>query len=383
MTCLWLWCLKKTTTCKANAQWWYASRQWTRACSCWSCRRPQWRYRVVWCITGWGGVVDTFDEMCSYQSCSRINKRWPLTFFYVILNAAVFNSEILYKQHIPQNTLKRRFFQEKLALSLIELLAQRRLANLCCLPFCGPPSTAHFLIWCQRYWSKRSTTAHSKTLPNLPSVAPKQDEFRVPEVWNSYVQGTLSNLLPRLLKGRSFMQFVFCCAAHFNVATVLHKLNCLQELRVQVFSPVTLVRRKVKQHISLSIKPCCAFAINAATPSKLCRHYIFEITFLFLFWSILCSRLADIVVINLPSLGKTHLMCKNPHKYHKNNKFSCLNLIHFFACSSASFEHITMWTLCRTPMKATGGISDDFVYFSCRLQTYRVTQKKRSSPKIE
>jgi len=28
------------------------------------------------------GGVDIFDQMCSYQSCSRMTKRWPLRFLW-------------------------------------------------------------------------------------------------------------------------------------------------------------------------------------------------------------------------------------------------------------------------------------------------------------
>jgi len=68
--------------------------------------------------------------------------------------------------------------------------------------------TVHFLIWRQRSpW----TTDGKKTLPNLGSIASKQDEVRVREVWSSCVQGTLSSLLPKLLKQKRWMLFGFCC----------------------------------------------------------------------------------------------------------------------------------------------------------------------------
>jgi len=59
--------------------------------------------------------VDTFYQSCSYQSCNCMTKRWSPVHFYRISNTAVVNSYILYKEHKPQNTLKRRFFQKKLA----------------------------------------------------------------------------------------------------------------------------------------------------------------------------------------------------------------------------------------------------------------------------
>jgi len=42
-------------------------------------------------------------------------------------------------------------------------------------------------------------------LANLRSIAPKQDEVRVPEVWSSCMHGTLSNLPPKLLKRKRCM----------------------------------------------------------------------------------------------------------------------------------------------------------------------------------
>ena len=75
------------------------------------------------------GGVDAFDQMCSFPSCSRMTKRWPLAVFYGLLNAAVVNAYILYKEHKPQNTSKRRVLQKNSALNLMKPLAQKRLSN--------------------------------------------------------------------------------------------------------------------------------------------------------------------------------------------------------------------------------------------------------------
>jgi len=40
------------------------------------------------------------------------------------------------------------------------------------------------------------------------------------------VQGTLSNVVLKLLKGKRYMHFVFCCIAHINVAAVWKKFVC-------------------------------------------------------------------------------------------------------------------------------------------------------------
>jgi len=55
------------------------------------------------------GRVDTFDQMCSYQKCSRMTKRWPLLRFLWGFTAVV-DSYILCKEYKPQNTLKWRLF---------------------------------------------------------------------------------------------------------------------------------------------------------------------------------------------------------------------------------------------------------------------------------
>ena len=95
------------------------------------------------------------------------------------------------------------------------------------------------------------TTDGVKTLPNLPSSAPKQDKVRVPELWSSCVVGTLWNLVTKQLKGKHCMQFVFCCIAHFNVATVWTKFVCrrcvskyLAQLRLRYVVYSTLVCQK-------------------------------------------------------------------------------------------------------------------------------------------
>ena len=73
--------------------------------------------------------VDTFDQMCSLQSCTRMTNRWSITVFYGMLNAAAVNAFVLYHEHKPQNTLKRRLYQKALAMNMIKALAQRRLFN--------------------------------------------------------------------------------------------------------------------------------------------------------------------------------------------------------------------------------------------------------------
>jgi len=42
----------------------------------------------------------------------------------------------------------------------------------------------------------------------------------------------------------------------------------------------------------------------------------------------------------------------------------------FLSCTSTCFDHITLWVLYKPLMKVTGGISDVFVYVSCRLEAH-------------
>jgi len=54
------------------------------------------------------GGVDTFDQICSLKSCSRMTKRWHLTIFYGMLNAAGVNALILYHKHMVNQGKKQQ-----------------------------------------------------------------------------------------------------------------------------------------------------------------------------------------------------------------------------------------------------------------------------------
>ena len=80
------------------------------------------------------GGVDTFDWMCSQQSCSRKTRRWPLCVFYGMVNIAVNNSYII-ASHRPENKkLSRRKFGTDLAMSLCRPHANVRLQQAKYLP---------------------------------------------------------------------------------------------------------------------------------------------------------------------------------------------------------------------------------------------------------
>ncbi|CAB0014424.1 unnamed protein product [Nesidiocoris tenuis] len=54
------------------------------------------------------GGVDTLDQLCSNNSCNRKTKRWPMCFFYNILNVACVNSYLIYKHNFFRRQEQKR-----------------------------------------------------------------------------------------------------------------------------------------------------------------------------------------------------------------------------------------------------------------------------------
>ena len=78
------------------------------------------------------GRVDTFDQIYSNNSCSKMTKRWPMAIFYGMVNAAGVNTSILYHSHVVnqgKKTQTRRRFMKELALEMIRPCAERRIAQ--------------------------------------------------------------------------------------------------------------------------------------------------------------------------------------------------------------------------------------------------------------
>ncbi|XP_011146325.2 piggyBac transposable element-derived protein 4-like [Harpegnathos saltator] len=73
------------------------------------------------------GATDTFDEKCHIYSVARRTKRWPLKFFYNMLNQASINSCVLYNLQADNPILSRSKFIKNLAMSLVEPHLRRRL----------------------------------------------------------------------------------------------------------------------------------------------------------------------------------------------------------------------------------------------------------------
>ncbi|XP_071051378.1 piggyBac transposable element-derived protein 4-like [Onthophagus taurus] len=79
------------------------------------------------------GGVDIMDQMVSTYTCKRQSKRWPMTFFFNIIDVAALNAYIVFtKEHPNYNigvTLKRRMFLKDLAKELVIPHMQRRSTN--------------------------------------------------------------------------------------------------------------------------------------------------------------------------------------------------------------------------------------------------------------
>lgn len=76
------------------------------------------------------GAVDAFDEMSGNMSCSRKTQRWPLCFFYGILNSAIVNSYVIYVHTMirqQKKPLSRRQFAKDLSSELMKPWLRSRL----------------------------------------------------------------------------------------------------------------------------------------------------------------------------------------------------------------------------------------------------------------
>ena len=77
--------------------------------------------------------MDTFDQITSAHSCNRKTRRWPLTIFYGMINTAVSNAYILYKETMMQQgqkSITRRSFWKTLAKELIRPWAEHRMQRI-------------------------------------------------------------------------------------------------------------------------------------------------------------------------------------------------------------------------------------------------------------
>ncbi|XP_043270636.1 uncharacterized protein [Venturia canescens] len=73
------------------------------------------------------GGIDTFDQHCHTFNVARRTRRWPLKFFFNMINQATINAQILYNLKVSNEKLSRSKFLKNLAYALITPHAQMRL----------------------------------------------------------------------------------------------------------------------------------------------------------------------------------------------------------------------------------------------------------------
>lgn len=80
--------------------------------------------------------VDTIDQMCRHYSTKVASRRWPMVYFFNMLDIAAINAHTLYKRKYSMTKDRRQFISRKkflymLALSLVaDCVSTRDLINL-------------------------------------------------------------------------------------------------------------------------------------------------------------------------------------------------------------------------------------------------------------
>lgn len=78
------------------------------------------------------GGVDIFDKLCHAKSVKRATNRWPMRYFYGILDAAAINAYVIHKlniPHVPKTNTYRAQFLKTLSLSLVTPHMMKRMVN--------------------------------------------------------------------------------------------------------------------------------------------------------------------------------------------------------------------------------------------------------------
>jgi len=73
------------------------------------------------------GGTDTFDQLCKEYTTSRITNRWPMRFFYGMLDQAGINAFILYYLRKNNTKIHRREFIKELIFDLVQPCLKKRL----------------------------------------------------------------------------------------------------------------------------------------------------------------------------------------------------------------------------------------------------------------
>ena len=80
--------------------------------------------------------VDLYDQMTRLYSVKAASRRWPVHVFYYVLDMALINSWILYKQ-VCQSSISRREFMQRVAEKLTgspPIVSRKRRAEEVCSP---------------------------------------------------------------------------------------------------------------------------------------------------------------------------------------------------------------------------------------------------------
>jgi hypothetical protein len=82
------------------------------------------------------GAVDSFDQQIGYYSCARKTNRWPMRLFYFIIDAASFNSSVIFrmsndawKENEGRRRDQRRLFLLTLGEQMVMPAIQNRAVN--------------------------------------------------------------------------------------------------------------------------------------------------------------------------------------------------------------------------------------------------------------
>jgi len=149
---------------------------------------------IIMYYTKTKGEVDTFDQICSNNSCSRMTKRWLMAIFYRIVNAAGVNTSILYHSHMVnqgKKTQTRRRFMKELALEMIQPCAERRIAQPK-LPLGVRKSYENDISTTRDRFNitRTRTTAKAQEVQDLPLQQRQEDQTNLHQVPPTCVQGS-------------------------------------------------------------------------------------------------------------------------------------------------------------------------------------------------
>ena len=77
------------------------------------------------------GGVDSHDQMCGLYTTARKTNRWPMRFFYGMIDSALLNAFLIFAENVPNfgehKKDKRQKFLKELVLALIIPRARQRL----------------------------------------------------------------------------------------------------------------------------------------------------------------------------------------------------------------------------------------------------------------